>query len=365
MLSYIITTILARRTRSLVTMLGVALGVVLVVLTTGLAHGQLVDRGRREANAGAEIIVRPAGSALSAIGTSLGMSQELAGPIAAVDGVQEVVPVGVATQQSQSGFGWRSIDGIDFESYARVSGLTMVAGRPFAGPREAIVDEIYARDNKGGIGQTTDLSGVPYTIVGVYAPTSLSRVKIPLTSMQDYYDAHGNVSMLLVKLRQGADVEAVAARLREVLPGEQILLARDLPNFYAKGVPALRTFLNVVVGLAVIISTLVTMLTMYTSVMERTRQIGILKSIGASRRLIAAMIASEALVIVVVGVLVGFAISTVAAYAITNSARLGIELEAAVFLKTAIVAVIGGAIGAIYPAVRAASMDPVEALAYE
>jgi putative ABC transport system permease protein len=365
MLSYILTTILARRTRSLVTMLGVALGVVLVLLTTGLARGQLAERGRREANAGAEIIIRPAGSSLTAIGTVLSLPSSVARAAEAVEGVAEVVPVGIATQQSQSGFGWRAIDGINFDQYARVSGLSIVKGRAFAGPREAIVDEVYARDNKSDIGKTVEFSGMPYTIVGIYAPESLSRIKIPLSSMQEYYDAGDNVSMLLVKTTEGADVETVATRLRQATPEGQILLARDLPSYYAKGIPALHTFLNVVVGLAVIISTLVTMLTMYTSVMERTRQIGILKSLGASRPFIASLVASEALVIVVVGVVVGFAIAAIAAFGIMSNSNLGIEFELAVFIRTAIMAVGGGALGAIYPAIRAARMDPVEALAYE
>jgi putative ABC transport system permease protein len=365
MLSYIISTILARRTRSFVTMLGVALGVVLVLLTTGLARGQLAERGRREANAGAEIIVRPAGSGLTAIGTVLSLPPSVAEAAKVVEGVEQVVPVGVATQQAGGGFGWRSIDGIDFDSYARISGLSIARGRAPAGPREAIVDEIFARDNKGDIGKTVDFGGTQYAIVGVYAPESLSRIKIPLTSMQEYYDAHGNVSMLLIKVAQGADVETVATRLRQALPEGQILLARDLPNYYAKGIPALHTFLNVVVGLAVIISTLVTMLTMYTSVMERTRQIGILKSLGASRPLIASLVASEALVITVVGVVAGFAIAAIASYGIVNFAHLGVDFEPTVFVRTALMAVAGGALGALYPAFRAAGMDPVEALAYE
>jgi putative ABC transport system permease protein len=365
MLAYILSTILARRTRSLVTMLGVALGVVLVLLTTGLARGQLAERGRREANAGAEIIVRPAGSGFTALGTVLSLSGSMVRTAAAVDGVEQVVPVGISTQQSSSGFGWRAIDGIDFDAYARVSGLSIVRGRPFTGPHEAVVDETYARDNKGDIGKTIEFGGTQYTIVGVYAPESLSRIKIPLASMQEYYEAGDNTSMLLIKITPGADLETIATRLRQALPEGQILLARDLPNYYAKGVPALQTFLNVVVGLAVIISTLVTMLTMYTSVMERTRQIGILKSLGASRPFIAGLVASEALVIAVVGVVAGFAIAAVAAVGIVNLAHLGIDFEPAIFVRTAVMAVAGGALGALYPAIRAAGMDPVEALAYE
>jgi putative ABC transport system permease protein len=183
--------------------------------------------------------------------------------------------------------------------------------------------------------------------------------------MQEYFNAYGSASLLMVKVAQGADDEAVARALRDVLPDNQIILSKDLPAFYSQGVPALRTFLNVVVGLSVLISTLVILLTMYTTVVERTRQIGILKSLGASRGYIAAIIESEAVAISVIGVLVGFVVAVVAAAAIRSVTSLQIEFEPRWFAITGTVGVLSGAIGALYPALRAARLDPVDALTYD
>jgi putative ABC transport system permease protein len=355
-----------RRTRSLLTILGVAIGVVLVTLTVGLAHGQLAERGRREASAGAEILVRPAGSGVSPIQGTLALDLTTVDAVRAIPGVAAAIPLGQHIERAEGGFGWRSIDGVDFDAYARLSGLEIVEGRAIAKEAdEAVVDEVYAREHKGAVGQTVEFGGRNFEIVGVYAPESMSRIKIPLTAMQEYFNAFGSASIVLVKVAPGADVETVARALRDALPEEQIILSRDLPAFYSQGVPALNTFLNVVVGLSILISTLVILLTMYTTVIERTRQIGVLKSLGAGRGYIATVIESEALAISLLGVLVGFLVAVGAAAAIRATTSLQIEFEPKWFAITGAVGIASGLLGALYPALRAANLDPVEALTYD
>jgi putative ABC transport system permease protein len=364
--NYVIGQIFHRRTRSMLTIVGVALGVVLVTLTVGLAHGQLAERGRREASTGAEILLRPGGSGVSPIQGTLGIDLGLVPEVASVDGVEAVVPLGQHLERTESGFGWRSIDGVDLDAYAPISGLAVVEGRAFnPGADEAIVDQVFARNPEGRIGKTVEIGGRAFTIVGVYAPESMSRIKVPLVAIQDYYNTPGAASLLMVKTRPGVDVESVARALRDRFPENQILMSRDLPAFYSQGIPALNTFLNVVIGLSLLISTLVILLTMYTTVIERTRQIGILKSLGASRTFIAGVIESEALVISAVGVLVGFAIALLAGLAIRRATSLQIEFEAQWFAITGVVGLLSGVIGALYPALRAANLDPVEALAHD
>jgi putative ABC transport system permease protein len=364
--SFVLGQIFHRRTRSLLTIVGVAIGVILVTLTVGLAHGQLAERGRREASTGAEILVRPPGSGMSALQATLSIDLGLVPEAASVDGVAEVVPLGQHLERAKTGFGWRGIDGVDFDAYARLSNTRIVEGRAFSPDAdEAVVDEVFAHGADGKIGDTVEFGGKPFRIVGVYAPESMSRVKIPLAAMQDYYNARGSASLLMVKVRPGADVETVAKALRSKFPDNQIILSRDLPTFYSQGVPALNTFLNVVIGLSMCVSTLVILLTMYTTVIERTRQIGVLKSLGASRAFIASVIEGEAIVISAIGVLIGFVIAVGAGVAIRNSANLQIEFEAKWFVITGVVGILSGALGSLYPALRAANMDPVDALSYD
>ena len=132
-----------------------------------------------------------------------------------------------------------------------------------------------------------------------------------------------------------------------------------------RGVPALNVFLNVVVGVAAAISMLVILLAMYTTVTERTRQIGILKSLGMSKTSIAWVIEQEAIIVSVLGVAVGVLLTMLAQLVVTRTTNLTIEIEPRWVLIALAVGLLGGTIGALYPALRAARQDAVEALSYE
>ena len=366
MLGFVFGQLFHRKTRSVVTILGVAIGVVLVTLIVGLANGQLSERARREASTGAEILVRPAGSGMSPLQATLAIDLSMVPEVRAVEGVAAVVPMGQHLERSKSGFGWKSIDGVDFAEFAVLNGTKILEGRaPVEGKDEVVVDTVFAKTAEGKLNQTVDFGGKQLTIVGVYSPESMSRLKIPLADMQEFYNARGSASILMVKLHDGVDVDQVARALGDRLPENQIILSRDLPSFYARGIPALNTFLNVVVGVSVLISTLVILLTMYTTVIERTRQIGVLKSLGASRTFIAVVIESEALIISSIGVAVGFAAAVAVAFAIRNATSLQIEFDPKWVLVTGVLGIASGLIGAMYPALRAARLDPVDALSYD
>jgi len=123
--------------------------------------------------------------------------------------------------------------------------------------------------------------------------------------------------------------------------------------------------LEVVVGVAATISVLVILLAMYTTVTERTRQIGILKSLGMSKIAIAWVIEQEAIIVSVLGVVVGVLLTMLAKLAVMRTTSLTIDIEPRWVLIALAVGLLGGSIGALYPALRAARQDAVEALSYE
>jgi len=119
------------------------------------------------------------------------------------------------------------------------------------------------------------------------------------------------------------------------------------------------------VGLAAVVSALVVMLAMYTTITERTREIGILKALGASRRYIVYIIESEALLISLVGLIAGFVFSFAAGYLIHQVYGLYFEFGWGWALTAAAIGILGGAIGSLYPALRASNLDAVSALSYD
>ena len=355
-----------RPVRTAVSILGTAVGVLLIVFTVGLAHGMLHEHGRREASIHAEILVRPSGT------IGLGGSDAWVLPVShapelgAIDGVRIAVPVGQALDKSDGGFGTRFIDGIPFDEYSALTGIQIREGSKLTGDDQAIVDPVWVKEHKGGgVGSTVQLFERPFTVVGIYEPPGGARVKIPLSTMQEQFGGAGHVTSILVGCKDPANQESVAARIKARFPDDQLIFTRDLPELYASGLPALNVFLKVVIGVAASISLLVILLAMYTTVTERTRQIGVLKSLGMSKSKIAWVIEQEAIVVSLLGVITGVLFTFGARFAIMRTTTLTVELEPRWILIALLVGLLGGTLGALYPAIRAARQDAVEALSYE
>jgi putative ABC transport system permease protein len=170
---------------------------------------------------------------------------------------------------------------------------------------------------------------------------------------------------VLIKVRDQNQVAAVRNRISEEFKGYKVQLTADVFTSIENNIPALGVFLRTLVVLSAIVSALVVMLAMYTTITERTREIGILKALGASRGYIIAVIEKEALLIGVVGLVVGFVVSFVAGFFIRRTTGLLFEYGWKWGLTAAMIGLLGAAVGALYPAVRAANLDPVNALAYE
>ncbi|MFQ3582448.1 MAG: ABC transporter permease [Chloracidobacterium sp.] len=356
-----------RPARSLATVFGVAVGTVLVLLTTGLARGIIAERAEREARVGAHVMVRPPGSFGGGV-----VSNQPAYPLdkiprmAAIPGVRAVVPAIQYALPSDSGIGFRLLEGVPWPDYAAMSGVQIVAGRAPQGPDEIVIDQEQARSRGFELGARVTLSKHAFTVVGIYAPPSGARIKAPLETLQSMLEAPGRCSLVFVQCQAAGEQEAVYQRLREAFPTDQIIFMRDLPSLYAGGLPALDTFLRVVVGLSLIISLLIVSLAMYTSVIERTREIGILKSLGATNTFILLAIEQEALLLSSLGAVLGIGLAYLGRWWIVSfTAFRAIEFDPVWFATVAVVALIGGGGGALYPAWRAMRLDPVEALRYE
>lgn len=369
--SLVFSNITHRPVRTLVSIAGIGIGVLLIVFTVGLAHGLLRERGEREGNVKAEIMIRPSGT-LGLAGSNFTIPVSQTAELAKVPGVKAAIPLGqnFASNKGDTGaFGGRLVDGINYDEYAAVAGMHLVEGRKLNGGDEMIVDSTWIRDRKKKVGDTFDLYERPFTIVGVYEPANGGRIKIPLTTMQEQLGGEGKASALLVSCIDPAQQEIVAQRVSAALPPDQfqILLTKDLPEIYASGstLPALNVFLNVVVAVAAAISLLVVLLAMYTTVTERTRQIGILKSLGMSKWSIAWVIEQEAMLVSILGVAAGIALTLLARVAVVRLSSLKVEIEPKWLLIALAVGLLGGTLGAMYPALRAANQDAVDALSYE
>ena len=363
--SLVLSNIRQRPTRTMISMDGVALGVILILLNTGLVRGMLNDRARRQQGIGAEIEFSRKGTSTLLSSSIMPLDTRYLDRLRQIEGVKSVSPVGFHVQKGNSGLGFELVEGIEFESYAGISGLRILQGRVFQADDEVIIDEFKAHHGKLGVGSEIDVFGKRLKVVGIYGPQVGSRIKISLAALQNYLDAPGKCFSILVKVHDPEKQGEIQKRIDAELPGNVVALRRDLMVGLGNSIPGLQGFVRAVMALSIVVSALVILLAMYTTITERTREIGILKSLGASKGFIIGAIEREALAISLIGVVVGLLVSGGAAFALERLTTLQIEFHWSWVVIAALLGLGAGGLGALYPAVRAANQDAVKALSYE
>jgi putative ABC transport system permease protein len=351
-----------RPLRSILSVLALAMQVFLVLLIIGLTSGALSDWRTRAEGVGADIIVQPPNSSIFFAFSSAVMPESMVDKIAGLPGVDEAAPVLIVVDQHNLGV----VYGIDFNRFAGLSsGFTFLSGGPFQQPDQAIADDLAARSRNLKVGQKAMLLGHEFTISGIVVHGKGARFFVPIKTAQDIAGADKRVSMFYVRSKGNTDT--VRSELVKLLPTYKIRSMAEFSTLMtSSNLPELKPFIRSFIILGVVISFLVVLLTMHTMVLERTRDIGVLKALGSSRMNICAIIVGETLVMVALGVIVGL-LSTYGIVSILHrtSPTLQIYIENA-WIVRAIFLTLGGAIaGALYPALRAAQSDPVDALAYE
>ncbi len=361
--SLVVSNIRQRPMRSAISILGVALGVALVMLFTGLAHGMSEDLQKRSSNVSAEIIFTRPGS-MQLTTSSANLNTKYVELLQNIEGVESATPV-IRYFYPSGSFGVDQVEGIEWDSFSKMNNIRIIQGRAPSAPDDVVIDETKASRNHP-VGSTLKIFGErQYRVVGIYAPESGARAKVTLASLQESLEAPGKCTFIFIKLKNPADQVAVARRIEQQFPGNKIQFTREVFATIENSIPGLNIFLRVLVGLAAVVSALVVMLAMHTTITERTREIGILKAMGASRGYIISEIEREALLISFLGMIVGFALAWLAGFGIHKATGLIFQFGGWWALTAALIGLAGGALGAFYPAARAANLDPVNALAYE
>jgi len=348
--------------RTALSIVAIALQVFLILMIVGLTDGMLKGWGARVEGVGADIIVQPPNTSIFFSFSSAVMPESLVSQIEEIPGVDAVAPVFIVVDTRTFGV----IYGIDYARFSSLSkGFTFLSGAPFSEPNDAIADDLAAASRHLTVGGTANLMNRPFRVSGIVVHGKGARFFVPLTTAQAIAGAENRLSMIYV--RSKGDTEAVRNEIVKRLPNYRVRSMTEYMSLMtSSSLPQLTPFIRSFVGLGVVISFLVTLLTMYTMVLERHREIGILKALGSSRMEICRLILAEAMMLVALGVTVGL-ISTYSISAILHSIRPTLEIQIGMewIWWSLLVAIVGAFAGAAYPALRAARSDPVDALAYE
>ena len=362
----IVSNLTHRPLRSAISIVAVALEVTLILLIVGFSLGQLNSTRDRQAGIGADVIVLPPGSSNLVGVTGAPMPVKIGDIIAKLPHVAVVSPI---LMQISTAGSLQTLYGIDLPSFEAMRPFVYIKGGAFQGPNDIIVDDVYAGTHHSQIGDNVDLLYHTFRISGVVAHGKGARLFLPLSTLQELNGAPGRTSAFYIKADNAANAEVVVGEIKNV-PNMQTYGVHSMREYLSTltpdNIPMLSTFINVVIGISLTIGVIVIFQAMYTAVMERTREIGILKSLGASKFYIVNVILRETALLAIGGIIVGIAISLVASSSIHHRIpTLPVEISTQWVIRATVIALIGSLAGALYPAFKAAQKDPIDALAYE
>ncbi len=354
-----------RPLRSIISAFAVAIEVIMILSIAAIMLGMLNGQRTRTSGIGMDMITHP-GAVTNLIGMSgAAASIQVADVLRTLPHVTVAAPVNI---QLTSGKSLQNIYGIDFPSYDALRPFTFLAGEPFTGPDDVLIDDYQAA--KGfKVGDTMDIMHHSFRVCGIVQNGKGGRVFIPIETMNNIGGTPGKASLFYIKLDDLKNTETVR---KEILatPGMQQYDVQTLDELLStltpNKLPGFNIGLRIVIGTAVIIGFLVIFQSMYTAVMERTREIGILKSLGASRLYIVAVVLRETGLLAIAGISLGVGMT----YLMREIFRYKFPtLEFAVtpgWVSSAVLIAFSGAmLGALYPALKAARKDPIDALSYE
>ena len=356
-----------RPMRSVISAAAIAIEVVMILSVAAIFLGQIDSQKVRTNGIGADLIVAPPGSSfISALGSS---------PVPAknVEAIRKLPHVAIASpviQKTVVSGALEVLYGIDYPSYNALKPFVFIAGTPFQGPDDVIVDDVFARSDKGyQVGDTIQILNHPFHICGIVESGKGGRKMVQIGALGELTGAENKATLFYVKADDSSNVNAIRQELLSA-PGFQSYQVWTLDEWLSLMTPAhfpgFNIALNVVTSIATLVGFLVIFLSMYTAILERTREIGILKSMGASKTAIVGMVLRESVVMGIAGILLGLALTfAIHQVLLVRNPTLLFEITQPWIIRACVIAFLGTVVGAAYPAFLAARKDPIDALAYE
>ncbi len=357
-----------RKTRTAVSVFAVAMEVAMVMLLVGMANGTLGDISNRLQNVGADVLFQPPDASLILGATSAVMPVKFVDLMQEVAGVTDVTPV-LNWHVSQIKGESRAVNlwAIDYPSFQRISGgLDIVAGRGLEERNTLVMDTVLASATGVKVGELLPMLNREFTVAGICRAGAGGRLYARLDDIQESIGTPEKASFFLIKGASALEADKLTQRLQERFKGYKITPMAQVSRAMQQNAVGLEQFKKALTGIAVVISFLVVLLAMYTTIIERTREIGILRAIGAGQATVVRLVIAESALICAAGVVVGMLLAVFGSWYLPRLfPTLAVTLSREWALIASFLGLAGGLLGSIYPAVKAARMDPIQALNFE
>jgi putative ABC transport system permease protein len=329
--------------------------------------GQIEGSRRSTSGIGADLIVRPPNATFLTGVSGAPIPAKVADILRQLP---HVVVASPAIQQISVAAAVETIWGIDYASYNALRPFVFLSGGPFQGPDDVMVDDVFARSGQRYVvGDSITLLNHKFRICGIVEHGKGGRKYLPIRTLGGLIGSENNASLIFVKSDDPKNEDLIVQEIhaRPGMSDYQVqTLAETLSQMTPEHLPAFNNALRVVIGIAVIVGFIVIFQAMYTAVLERTREIGILKSLGASKVYVVNLVLRETAFLAIVGIALGIGITFVLKAVMDNRfPTLLFPVTSDWIVKATVIAFCGALVGATYPALKAASKDPIEALAYE
>jgi putative ABC transport system permease protein len=388
-----------RKIRSFLTMIGVFIGIAAVVSLIGLGEGLKTAISSQFGFLGTDVLsIRASGldyAGPPGMGAPAPLTDDLADKIKGVNGVDAAINRYIKSFNMEFnniktiGFAMSMPEGEDRKIAETVANLKTERGRPLkdGDTRKVVIGSRLATENSFGkeiaIGDTILLSDIKYTVVGILEKKGSYLFDFAMVInegvlLSDFGDT-GEVNVIAVKVDDVKDMDTVKANIEKLLRKERnvkvgeedfvVETPKKAMETLNSSLFAVQLFVYIIAAISLVVGGIGIMNTMYTSVLERTKEIGVMKSIGAKNSTIFTLFSIESGMLGMVGGIVGILIGLAFAYGLAaiGRAALGADLiQADVSLGLIFGALlfsffVGTAAG-VFPAYQASKLQPVDAL---
>lgn len=355
-----------RRTRTLLTSLGIAVGISAIVALEGVAAGFIVSFNTIATGSQTDLM------AIEADASDMGYSaidERVGARLSALNEVEAVSGVGFAfTSLEETPIFFMM--GYNPREFA-IQHFKIVEGQPLATNHQMMIGRQAAEALGLEVGDTLRVLDSSFRVVGIYETGSSWEESGAVVTLRDAQRLGGRphqVSMYGIKLRDPETAEEMRAYVNGAFPEIEV----SLSSAFAENMPDMQrmeAMMGQIVSMAIFLGALSMLNTMLMSVLERTREIGVLRALGWRRRQVVGMILKEALVLGLVGGALGILLGIGLILTLQQIPMVGGMLEpryeVTLLGRAVAIGLAAGAVGGLYPSWRATRMRPVEALRYE